>query len=94
MYTCKVPLASTSLIGPFIGCILLVADVRMSSSVLVSLGVRLDNLDKEGFYSELLAAVKERKVGRDVVTNQFISEISDRMGDLRPGVATKDPSQI
>ena len=41
----------------------------MNSTVLASLGVRLD---QEDLHSELLAVVKERKLGREVVTNQLI----------------------
>ena len=48
--------------------------VRMSFPLLASLGVRLD---KENLYTNLLAAVKEKNLGRDVITNQFVSEISD-----------------
>ena len=57
---------------------LIVADdtddpVRMSSSVLASLGVRLD----KNLYPNLLAAVKEKRLGRDAVTYQLVSEISN-----------------
>ena len=48
----------------------------MNSTVLASLGVRLD---QEDLHSELLALVKERKLGREVVTNQFILEIRDHL---------------
>ena len=62
--------------------------VRMSSSVLASLGV---GPEKENLYPNLLAAVKENNLGRDVVTCQFISEISDMMGAQGPGVSAKNP---
>ena len=54
----------------------------MSFPLLASLGVRLD---KENLYTNLLAAVKEKNLGRDVITNQFVSEISDAMGKRAQG---------
>lgn len=54
--------------------------VRMSSSLLASLGVRLG---EEDLYSQLLAAVKDKRLGRDVVTNQFVSDLSDRTDGKR-----------
>ena len=54
----------------------------MNSTVLASLGVRLD---QEDLHSELLAVVKERKLGREVVTNQFILEIRDEREVRGPG---------
>ena len=56
--------------------------MRMSFPLLVSLGVRLE---KENLYNNLLAAVKEKNLGRDVITNQFVSEISDVMGKRAQG---------
>ena len=63
----------------------------MSSSLLDSLGV---GLEEENLYPKLLVAVKEKRLRRDVVTNQFVSEISDMMGVLRPVHTTKNPGQI
>ena len=63
----------------------------MSSSLLASLGV---GLDEENLYSQLLVAVKEKKLRRDVVTNQFVSEISERMGEQRPGLLANNPGQM
>ena len=40
--------------------------VRMSSSLLAGLGV---TLDEGNLYSQLLTAVKDKQLGRDVVTN-------------------------
>ena len=54
----------------------------MSFPLLASLGVRLD---KENLYTNLLAAVKEKNLGRDVITNQFVSEINDAMGKRAQG---------
>ena len=54
--------------------------VRMSSSLLASLGVRLG---EEDLYSQLLAVVKDKRLGRDVVTNQFVSDLSDRTDGKR-----------
>ena len=56
--------------------------MRMSFPLLASLGVRLE---KENLYNNLLAAVKEKNLGRDVITNQFVSEISDAMGKRAQG---------
>ena len=37
-------------------------------------------LEEEDLYSELLAVVKEKQLGRDVVTNEFVLEIKDKVG--------------
>ena len=59
--------------------------------MLASLGV---SLDKENLYPNLLAAVKEKNLGRDVVTCKFVSEISDMMDAQGPGLSAKNPGLI
>ena len=63
----------------------------MNSTVLASLGVRLD---QEDLHSELLAVVKERKLGREVVTNQFILEIRDQLEVRGPGGIIRKAGRI
>ena len=64
----------------------------MSSSLLASLGVRLG---EEDLYSQLLAAVKDKRLGRDVVTNQFVSDLSDRTDGKRTfGLPGNTPPQM
>ena len=50
--------------------------VRMSFPLLASLGVRLD---KENLYTNLLAAVKEKKLGRDVPRADDDVVVDDRL---------------
>ena len=65
--------------------------LQMNPTLLASLGVRLD---QEDLHSELLAVVKERKLGREVVTNQFILEIRDQLEVRGPGGIIRKAGRI
>ena len=63
----------------------------MSTPLLASLGLRLE---AEDLYSELLAIMKEKPIGRDVVTNQFVLEIREKVGLQGPGGSNKSSGKI